>query len=590
LNGSGIVPLTVPGCRDLDEAFPAMSDDRWQWHIDDRFISALREAGAADAEGLCLKRFRTFWQQDGWEVRGFVSEASPIRVWLVGLRCGRLERLSAWLLRPSGVPSTLERVYRLLSLLPVGLPSVAGSAVQRRGGRLHRRWTILVEDWRDDRYGVCEALILYSDRPGLRRQVLRLLGTVVGEAHRLGLRLPVRPLEGLCVRMPRGVGQGPSLSLSYLAGWRLDRSKPSRFEDLCRLAWQLQGCGLSRTDWVRLAEAYLGYMPVDRQKRRETLRRLVRRLRRRSVSAAGRIATDLGGRDMIKAGRAFVNRDYATVLMQLGFRNPRDAISAEIGERLDKPGLAGWRERRRVVLGGFWQDRRVIYLKRYRRPPAKVQLSRILRGTALHSTAWIELRNAVLLELHGLPAAKPVCFFEVMAGPVEVASLVAFGALPGESLECWLPENWGSTCARFGWLWRKEAIRRLAELVRRFHQRGLCHRDMYTSHIFVQVQPDGRMNFWFIDLQRVFAPKFARGRWVVKDLAALAASAPAELITAGDRMRFLLHYLGKRRLDDEAKRLWRRVAAKAARMLRHHAKRMRRLGCNPPSLDKSRVQ
>ncbi|MGB0686346.1 MAG: hypothetical protein ACPGQD_09265, partial [Planctomycetota bacterium] len=59
-----------------------------------------------------------------------------------------------------------------------------------------------------------------------------------------------------------------------------------------------------------------------------------------------------------------------------------------------------------------------------------------------------------------------------------------------------------------------------------------------------------------------------RRRWFVKDLAALEHSAPAT-VTRADRLRFLLAYLSKNRLDENAKRSVRDVVARAARMGKH---------------------
>ena len=45
---------------------------------------------------------------------------------------------------------------------------------------------------------------------------------------------------------------------------------------------------------------------------------------------------------------------------------------------------------------------------------------------------------------------------------------------------------------------------------------NLCHRDLYTSHIFVKVEPDGQACFHLIDLQRMLRLWLRRRRWQVQ--------------------------------------------------------------------------
>ncbi len=280
----------------------------------------------------------------------------------------------------------------------------------------------------------------------------------------------------------------------------------------------------------------------------------------------------------LRVGPLRVDRDAVNLLTQLGVRNLREAMTAEIGQPLDKPGLGTWRRRSRVVLHDLMGGDRVLYLKRFLRPPLQAQVERVRMGAWGHGTAWTEWSNIQRLEEIGVPTMRPIAFAEKVAAGWEVASLLCSEQVPGESLERWLPVGWQSAVETFGAVWRRQAVSQLAGIVQRMHAAALFHRDLYTSHVFVQVEPDGRTLFHLIDLQRMLRARFRQRRWRVKDLAALAGSAPRGQISRTDRMRFLKAYLGPDVRRPEWKHWWRDVATKASRMMRHHEARMARLG------------
>lgn len=102
----------------------------------------------------------------------------------------------------------------------------------------------------------------------------------------------------------------------------------------------------------------------------------------------------------------------------------------------------------------------------------------------------------------------------------------------------------------------------VADVARRLHGGGFNHRDLYCCHFFVREPAPGRFEVRLIDLQRVQHRTRFRDRWLVKDLAQLAWSAPPGRVSCADRLRFVKHYLGVRRLRPRDKRLVRRVLAK----------------------------
>ena len=109
----------------------------------------------------------------------------------------------------------------------------------------------------------------------------------------------------------------------------------------------------------------------------------------------------------------------------------------------------------------------------------------------------------------------------------------------------------------------------VAPLVRRLHDHGLFHRDLYWNHLFAPgfAAPTG--DPYLIDVGRVLRPRWRRVRWRVKDLAGLLASMPAGY-SRSTALRFLRRYLA------DASHAWRpmarAVARKAARIRQHRPK------------------
>ena len=161
-----------------------------------------------------------------------------------------------------------------------------------------------------------------------------------------------------------------------------------------------------------------------------------------------------------------------------------------------------------------------------------------------------------LLEDHGIPVPRPAAAGQEIQG----ASFFCSAEVPGAvSLEVHLSRAKNRD---------RGVVARLAAMVRKLHDIPVCHRDLYLCHLFIQ---PGAGDLILLDLQRLIGQPGGpmRRRWKVKDLAALLHSSHLEGVTRTDRVRFLLRYLGKDRLDGEARTWARRVRCKARKMARH---------------------
>ncbi len=154
------------------------------------------------------------------------------------------------------------------------------------------------------------------------------------------------------------------------------------------------------------------------------------------------------------------------------------------------------------------------------------------RGRAQAEWRWLHV-----LPMVGVQVPRPVAF----VGRGRRTLLVTSG-LRGRALDVWAviarDEGWLSKLVRY-------ACAQLAPLVRRLHDRGLAFRDLYCNHVFAEAPRDANATApALLDVERVFAPRLRRQRWLVKDLAGLWASVPVEL-EARDGLRFLRAYLGE---------------------------------------------
>jgi hypothetical protein len=198
---------------------------------------------------------------------------------------------------------------------------------------------------------------------------------------------------------------------------------------------------------------------------------------------------------------------------------------------------------------------------------------RMKLGMPLPATpARIETENVLRLRNAGIKSMRVIAFGErfCMDGLVEsffmTEELTGFLELP-----FFLVQRF-PTCPRQVTRRRNRDLDRLmrgvAEVARKFHQASYNHRDLYGGHFFVSEPAPGRFEIRLIDLQRVQQRRWFRRRWVVKDLAQLAWSLPLDRISCTQRMAFLHHYLGVRRLRPCDKRLVHEVLAKQQRMQR----------------------
>ena len=219
---------------------------------------------------------------------------------------------------------------------------------------------------------------------------------------------------------------------------------------------------------------------------------------------------------------------------------------------------------------------RTVYLKKHHiRTWASRLRAKLGLGTG-ETAARTETRNVRHLARDGIEAMTLIAFGERLHGDGLLESFLLSedlrgyvqldhfitGRFPPRELHRTLPRDRDVTHGLDVDRDLKALIGEVARVARRFHQAGYNHRDLYCCHFFIREPQTGRFEARLIDLQRVERRHRFRRRWIVKDLAQLAYSAPRDRIKCTHKMAFIRRYLGVRKLRPCDKRLIRAVLAK----------------------------
>jgi hypothetical protein len=285
------------------------------------------------------------------------------------------------------------------------------------------------------------------------------------------------------------------------------------------------------------------------------------------------------GRRLTGASPAFlVAEQFRQPLAALGMDSLEAVFAFEAGRTLAKANIGRFRRRLQFEVIPSGSSRPVqVYLKCYDRPPILSQFRNWFFHRRRESFAQVERSAIDGLAAAGISTPRIVACGEQWGIFFERRSfLITEGVPDSRSLESKLPPCVDGPVTAATQRARREFISRLALFIRRFHETGYRHRDLYLPHIFCSDTGE----FCLIDLARTSRP-ILRRRFQVKDIAQLHYSAPAASFSRTDRLRFYLAYVGGRRLLSQDRAFIRKVVRKAERMASHN----RRHGIPIPFLE-----
>jgi heptose I phosphotransferase len=126
---------------------------------------------------------------------------------------------------------------------------------------------------------------------------------------------------------------------------------------------------------------------------------------------------------------------------------------------------------------------------------------------------------------------------------------------------------------------KRSLIEKVAEISRRLHQAGICHRDYYICHFLLEsgwesarAPQSGRVEprLYLIDLHRALIKGRLGRRWIEKDIAGLYFSSRETGLTRRDLFRFMRVYRGTslRKTLERDREFWNRVQEKGDALYR----------------------
>jgi len=271
----------------------------------------------------------------------------------------------------------------------------------------------------------------------------------------------------------------------------------------------------------------------------------------------------------------FVDPDYRAALDKSGLTSLDAVFSFDAAKNLGKKNLASFRSRLQFDIDAPDSPQpTTVFLKRYDSPPAVTQLRNWLAARGRKSCAMHEYASMSALAAAGIGTPRPICCGEQWGLLLEKRSFIITEKIPdAEALERKLPDCFGGPANAESLRRRRDFVARLARFIKKFHETGYRHRDLYFSHIFY----GDKDRFFLIDLARVFRPLVLGRRFQIKDLAQVCYSAPGRHFSRTDRLRFYLAYAGRSKLTQEDKGFIREVLAKAKRIARREKKHGRQV-------------
>lgn len=205
----------------------------------------------------------------------------------------------------------------------------------------------------------------------------------------------------------------------------------------------------------------------------------------------------------------------------------------------------------RVMLEDANGRPQLFYLKRQSN-----YLIRHLRRPLGEMTAAREFYNIGRFARLGIPTLEAACYSERRQGGERQALLLT------RALDGYLPlDDWFDRWPELEHRQQTALLTAAARLIALLHARSIVHNCLYPKHIFLGQWEDG-VGARLIDLEKSRAHIFARwGR--VRDLDALNRHSTAPRRT--QRLRFILLYLGKERVDAEVRYWVGRVVRRSAK-------------------------
>jgi len=193
----------------------------------------------------------------------------------------------------------------------------------------------------------------------------------------------------------------------------------------------------------------------------------------------------------------------------------------------------------------------ILFLKVFHRFSPLATLKDLFRV----SKAVRALKVAALLSDLGFNTALAIAAGEERTQGVLQRSFLLTFPVAGSPLPLFLRERYGSGNAHVSLSEKRDALKRLAQEIRKLHELGFVHGDLVPSNILVVNAADEARRFFFLDHDRTRRyPKWLFQSLWKRNLVQLNRF-PLAGISLQDRMRFFHGYVGRRECLERDQRL-----------------------------------
>ncbi len=254
-----------------------------------------------------------------------------------------------------------------------------------------------------------------------------------------------------------------------------------------------------------------------------------------------------------------------------------DKVSAVLACTGDR--LAAWSRSSDTIWCRMPKGSSSVYIKRYHFPRWRQRFRGFFRGTFFKaSRARNEYRTLLLMRQLGIHAVRPIAFGERRVAHFLRSCFLITEAVPdamslSSFIRAFSHRCHGPKAIRV----RREILTSLARQIRRMHESGFVHRDLFWRNVLIRSLPDGLFEFHFLDAS--VGKRIRMQQWrqdsIVRDIAAMGVLAP-EFCTKAEQLRFLQAYLETDRLRTEDRRWLREVQRHSTSLRESELRRLAR--------------
>ncbi len=281
------------------------------------------------------------------------------------------------------------------------------------------------------------------------------------------------------------------------------------------------------------------------------------------------------GLGWLNTRRVVINPGYRELLKAAGLDTIQGVLASKLGDVISSDPKQEKNLVKRIEITCEGKPR-VFYLKLYWNHQYENIRVRAFRGSLVgRSMVRAEYENLEKLAGWGFRVPRLVAYGDHRFAGGVIHAFIITEEIPRAMGVDYLVHEWfGQQSRAVREQQKAELVRAVATAVRRMHDHGFEHHDLFLRNMMVSGQDMSKL--YMMDAPRAhYWPQFMMRKRRAVDLASLDAAA-TQVFTRSQRMRFMHIYLGRDRLSGKDKQLVRQVLKRAELMRGRQIKRLER--------------